>query len=166
MNTTKKFAHAAGLAVFLTAVCVGPAQAGGPEPRPNLTPGHTDPKPGPKPGHADLKPGHSGLKPGQSDLKPSHTDPKPSRWYYAGGYSTLGNFHVKPSHAQTKECINEGGASASATTLGSPGPSSGNIVQNPITGRINVCGNTINVGGIGDPASGGGNNGGGSGGNS
>ncbi|MFJ5227790.1 chaplin [Streptomyces sp. NPDC088400] len=134
MNTTKKFAHAAGLAVFLTAVCAGPAQAGGPEPRPNL--------------------------------KPGQADPKPSRWYYAGGYSSLGNVHAKPSHAQTKECISEGGASASATVLDSPGPGSGNIVQIPITGRINLCGNTINVGGIGAPASGGGNNGGGSGGNS
>lgn len=148
MNTTKKFAHAAGLAVFLSAMCAGPAQAAGPEPRPNL-----------KPGHTDLKPGHSGLKSSKSDPKSSKADPKPSRWHYEGGYSRLGDLHAKPSHALTKECISEGGASASATLLDSPGPGSGNIVQIPITGRINLCGNTINVGGIGDATSGGGSGG-------
>lgn len=47
-----------------------------------------------------------------------------------------------------------GGASAEAVAIGSPGILSGNIVQVPINVPINVCGNSINVIGLLNPAAG------------
>ncbi|MER7841303.1 chaplin [Streptomyces sp. NPDC096040] len=46
------------------------------------------------------------------------------------------------------------GASASGTAVGSPGVLSGNVVQIPIYIPINVCGNTVNVLALLNPAAG------------
>ncbi|MER5862426.1 chaplin [Kitasatospora sp. NPDC002040] len=51
-------------------------------------------------------------------------------------------------------CVNTGGASASAVVVGSPGVLSGNNIQIPISIPINVCGNSVNVVGAGNPAGG------------
>ncbi|MDX6311974.1 MAG: hypothetical protein QOF84_5143 [Streptomyces sp.] len=47
-----------------------------------------------------------------------------------------------------------GGASARAVAIGSPGVLSGNVIQVPISIPINVCGNTVNVVGLLNPAHG------------
>ncbi|GAA2481981.1 chaplin [Streptomyces gobitricini] len=44
------------------------------------------------------------------------------------------------------------GASADAAAVGSPGVISGNVVQVPIDIPINLCGNTINIIGLLNPA--------------
>ncbi|GGT40813.1 chaplin [Streptomyces chromofuscus] len=43
-------------------------------------------------------------------------------------------------------------AEAEGAAIGSPGVLSGNVVQIPIHIPINVCGNTVNVGGLLNPA--------------
>jgi len=45
-----------------------------------------------------------------------------------------------------------GGAHATGAAVGSPGVLSGNVVQIPINIPINVCGNTVNVIGLLNPA--------------
>jgi hypothetical protein len=47
-----------------------------------------------------------------------------------------------------------GGASARAVAVGSPGVLSGNVIQVPISIPINVCGNTVNVVALLNPAHG------------
>ncbi|MEV5612919.1 chaplin family protein [Streptomyces sp. NPDC052225] len=47
-----------------------------------------------------------------------------------------------------------GGAQAGGHTSDSPGVGSGNHVQVPVDVPVNACGNSINVGGVGNPASG------------
>ncbi|MER7111091.1 chaplin [Streptomyces sp. NPDC000229] len=44
------------------------------------------------------------------------------------------------------------GASADAAAVGSPGVISGNVIQVPIDIPINVCGNTVNIVGLLNPA--------------
>ncbi len=46
------------------------------------------------------------------------------------------------------------GATANGAAVGSPGLLSGNVVQVPINLPINVCGNTVNVVGLLNPAAG------------
>src|SRR3954454_6732427 len=46
------------------------------------------------------------------------------------------------------------GASANGTAVGSPGLISGNTVQLPVHVPVNVCGNTVNVVGLLNPAAG------------
>jgi hypothetical protein len=46
----------------------------------------------------------------------------------------------------------DGGASANAIAAHSPGVLSGNVIQVPIEVPVNVCGNTINVIGLINPA--------------
>ncbi|WP_345570791.1 MULTISPECIES: chaplin [Streptomyces] len=48
----------------------------------------------------------------------------------------------------------DGGADADGVAVGSPGVLSGNVVQVPINAQINVCGNSINLVGLLNPASG------------
>jgi hypothetical protein len=45
-----------------------------------------------------------------------------------------------------------GGASAQGAAIGSPGVLSGNVIQVPVHVPVNVCGNTINVIGLLNPA--------------
>ncbi|MCD0481355.1 chaplin [Streptacidiphilus sp. ASG 303] len=45
-----------------------------------------------------------------------------------------------------------GGALAQGTAVGSPGVLSGNVIQVPVHVPVNVCGNTINVIGLLNPA--------------
>ncbi|WP_033823171.1 chaplin [Kitasatospora sp. MBT63] len=45
-----------------------------------------------------------------------------------------------------------GGATAQGAAVGSPGVLSGNLVQVPVHVPVNVCGNTISVIGLLDPA--------------
>ncbi|MEV5613237.1 chaplin [Streptomyces sp. NPDC052225] len=45
-----------------------------------------------------------------------------------------------------------GGATATGAAVGSPGVLSGNVVQVPISIPVNVCGNSINVIGLLNPA--------------
>ncbi|MFE7639398.1 chaplin [Kitasatospora sp. NPDC057518] len=63
------------------------------------------------------------------------------------------------------ECLNtDGDAHAEGLAAGSPGVLSGNLIQIPVNLEANVCGNTIDIVGLLNPASGGGgggNNGGG-----
>ncbi|MDG9724529.1 chaplin [Streptomyces sp. DH41] len=47
-----------------------------------------------------------------------------------------------------------GGAAADGTAAGSPGLISGNTVQLPVDVPVNVCGNTVNVAGLLNPAAG------------
>ncbi|MEV6737653.1 chaplin [Streptomyces sp. NPDC051104] len=47
-----------------------------------------------------------------------------------------------------------GGAQAGGHTSDSPGVGSGNTAQVPVDVPVNVCGNSVNVGGIGNPAGG------------
>ncbi|WUK90091.1 chaplin [Streptomyces sp. NBC_00358] len=44
------------------------------------------------------------------------------------------------------------GADAGATAAGSPGVLSGNVVQIPVSGALNLCGNTVDVVGLLNPA--------------
>ncbi|MET9827413.1 chaplin, partial [Streptomyces sp. NPDC006349] len=46
------------------------------------------------------------------------------------------------------------GASAGGSSVGSPGLISGNTVQLPVDVPVNVCGNTVNVAGLLNPAAG------------
>ncbi|MEV5317363.1 chaplin [Streptomyces sp. NPDC052687] len=46
------------------------------------------------------------------------------------------------------------GACAYGVAVGSPGVLSGNVIQIPVDLDLNVCGNSINVGGLGNPATG------------
>jgi hypothetical protein len=46
------------------------------------------------------------------------------------------------------------GAIADGAAIGSPGVLSGNVIQVPVSIPVNVCGNTINVVGILNPAAG------------
>ncbi|RPE41709.1 small secreted domain DUF320 [Streptomyces sp. Ag109_O5-1] len=48
----------------------------------------------------------------------------------------------------------DGGASAHAAAIGSPGFLSGNVVQFPIDISTNICGNTLNPAGLLNPAGG------------
>ncbi|WP_405733379.1 chaplin [Streptomyces sp. NBC_01537] len=43
-------------------------------------------------------------------------------------------------------------AGAQAAAVGSPGVLSGNVIQVPVHIPINVCGNTVNLGGLLNPA--------------
>ena len=45
-----------------------------------------------------------------------------------------------------------GGAYADAVAFGSPGIASGNVVQAPVNSQLNVCGNSVNVVGVLNPA--------------
>ena len=47
-----------------------------------------------------------------------------------------------------------GGATATGSSTGSPGILSGNTVQAPVHVPVNVCGDTVNVVGVGNPAAG------------
>ncbi|GAA3773861.1 chaplin [Streptomyces chiangmaiensis] len=47
-----------------------------------------------------------------------------------------------------------GGSHAGGHTSGSPGVGSGNHVQVPVDVPVNVCGNSVDVGGLGNPATG------------
>lgn len=47
-----------------------------------------------------------------------------------------------------------GGASATGSSVGSPGILSGNTVQAPVDAPVNVCGDTVNVVGVGNSANG------------
>ncbi|MFJ6137131.1 chaplin [Kitasatospora sp. NPDC092286] len=59
-------------------------------------------------------------------------------------------------------CANIGeGAHANGVAAGSPGVLSGNQIQIPISIPINICGNSIDIIGLFNPAGGGGNGGGG-----
>ncbi|MET9439567.1 chaplin [Streptomyces sp. NPDC006610] len=56
-------------------------------------------------------------------------------------------------------CANQGGggaggAQAEGTAEGSPGVGSGNLIQAPVHVPVNVCGNTVDVVGAGNPAAG------------
>ncbi|KAB8157456.1 DUF320 domain-containing protein [Streptomyces sp. 3MP-14] len=61
---------------------------------------------------------------------------------------------LNPAFGNT--CVNEGdgGASATGGASGSPGFISGNNVQAPVEVPVNACGNSVNVVGLGNPASG------------
>ncbi|MFJ5226218.1 chaplin [Streptomyces sp. NPDC088400] len=104
----EKLIGSVGLSLFLTAVCVGSAQA-------------------------------------CDDPDHEHTNTAPS--------------HARPG------CYNSGSASASGVALNSPGVLSGNVIQAPISIPLNVCGNSINVGGLLNGVGGGGGANGGGGGN-
>ncbi len=45
-----------------------------------------------------------------------------------------------------------GGASAQADAVGSPGVASGNVIQVPVSVPINLCGNTVNIFALHNPA--------------
>lgn len=45
-----------------------------------------------------------------------------------------------------------GGASAKAAAVGSPGVASGNVIQVPISVPINLCGNTVDIIALLNPA--------------
>ncbi|MEW1634464.1 chaplin [Streptomyces sp. NPDC093801] len=49
-------------------------------------------------------------------------------------------------------CAHGGGATAEGLAAGSPGVLSGNLVQVPVHVPVNVCGNTVNVIGLLNPA--------------
>jgi hypothetical protein len=44
------------------------------------------------------------------------------------------------------------GAHAGGQAVGSPGVASGNLVQTPVNAPVNVSGNSVNVGGVMNPA--------------
>jgi hypothetical protein len=64
----------------------------------------------------------------------------------------FGNHCVNASNRQVGS--GTGGAFASGTATGSPGVGSGNNVQVPVHVPVNACGNTVNVVGAANPASG------------
>ncbi|RKN47215.1 chaplin [Streptomyces hoynatensis] len=47
-------------------------------------------------------------------------------------------------------CVNLGDANAGALAAGSPGLISGNVIQIPVSVPINLCGNSLNLVGIGN----------------
>ncbi|WP_377268382.1 chaplin [Peterkaempfera sp. SMS 1(5)a] len=49
-------------------------------------------------------------------------------------------------------CATGGGAVAEGAAVGSPGVLSGNVIQVPVHVPVNLCGNTINVIGLLNPA--------------
>ena len=63
--------------------------------------------------------------------------------------------------AADNTCGNENGSgdssgstTANGTAVGSPGIASGNLISAPINAPVNICGNSVNVVGIGNPATG------------
>lgn len=63
--------------------------------------------------------------------------------------------------AADNTCGNENGSggsggstTATGAALGSPGIASGNLISAPINAPVNICGNSVNVVGIGNPAAG------------
>ncbi|MGK4584213.1 chaplin [Kitasatospora sp. HPMI-4] len=67
--------------------------------------------------------------------------------------------HDGHDHFPPADCLNIGNAYAKGFAVGSPGVLSGNNIQIPVNALINICGNTIDVVGVGNPAIGGGGNG-------
>lgn len=73
-------------------------------------------------------------------------------WVQQDGYAPEyydGNDNGNGDYGNGVTCINTGGASASAVVAGSPGVLSGNNIQIPISIPINICGNSVNILGIG-----------------
>ncbi|WP_141204122.1 chaplin [Streptomyces griseorubiginosus] len=66
----------------------------------------------------------------------------------SGGYGDSGGYGGHGSHG------GHGGSHAGGHTGGSPGVGSGNHVEVPIDAPVNVCGNSVDVIGIGNPAMG------------
>ncbi|MEU7639115.1 MULTISPECIES: chaplin [unclassified Streptomyces] len=63
----------------------------------------------------------------------------------AAGIAVVGGAGVASAHGH-------GGASAKGAAVGSPGVLSGNLIQMPVHVPINVCGNTVDIVGILNPA--------------
>ncbi|MFE1173394.1 chaplin [Streptomyces sp. NPDC058773] len=61
----------------------------------------------------------------------------------AAGVAVLGGAGVAGAH---------GGAGAAGVAQNSPGVISGNLIQVPVDIPVNVCGNTVNIGGLLNPA--------------
>ncbi|MFI8324648.1 chaplin [Streptomyces sp. NPDC085529] len=59
---------------------------------------------------------------------------------------------LNPAFGNT--CVNsdQSGATAEGAAVGSPGVGSGNLAQVPVHVPVNLCGNTVNVGGLLNPA--------------
>ncbi|WP_406291655.1 chaplin [Embleya sp. NBC_00896] len=145
MNKIRKTVLIASLGVSLTMVGAGSAAAAGGE------------KPCPKPGHhssdCNNKPmgtpdHHESGKPS----KPEHQESsKPSKPGHHEEHSTPSQHseHGNSGHgSHGNTCINRGGASAQGAAVGSPGILSGNNIQIPISIPINICGNSLNIGGL------------------
>ncbi|MFD5270651.1 chaplin [Streptomyces sp. NPDC058335] len=73
---------------------------------------------------------------------------------HSGGKSGGGNHSGSGSHSGSGAHSGSGGAQAGGHTAGSPGVGSGNNVQAPVDVPVNVCGNTVDVVGILNPAMG------------
>ncbi|MEV0371537.1 chaplin [Streptomyces sp. NPDC050636] len=62
------------------------------------------------------------------------------------GIAVMGGAGIAAAHGGS------GGAHASGTAVGSPGVVSGNLIQVPVNVPVNVCGNTVNVVALLNPA--------------
>ncbi|KUJ67240.1 hypothetical protein ACZ90_29595 [Streptomyces albus subsp. albus] len=69
-----------------------------------------------------------------------------------GGKGHQTQSHHKKQRGHKKDKGHHSGASAKGVAIGSPGILSGNVVQVPINIPINICGNSIHVVGILNPA--------------
>ncbi|MFE6690690.1 chaplin [Streptomyces sp. NPDC057743] len=63
----------------------------------------------------------------------------------AAGIAVVGGAGMASAH-------DHGGANAAGGSVGSPGVISGNVIQVPIHLPVNVCGNSINIIGLLNPA--------------
>ncbi|KUL55268.1 chaplin [Streptomyces sp. NRRL F-4489] len=61
----------------------------------------------------------------------------------AAGFAVVGGAGVAAAH---------GGATAAGGAVGSPGVISGNLIQVPVDVPINLCGNSVNIIGLLNPA--------------
>jgi hypothetical protein len=68
--------------------------------------------------------------------------------------SDHGSHGFGSGHDGSDEHHGRGGASAEAVAAGSPGVASGNVIQVPVDVPVNVCGNSVNVIAVANPAKG------------
>ncbi|MEY6569750.1 chaplin, partial [Streptomyces sp. PGLac3x] len=59
---------------------------------------------------------------------------------------------LNPAFGNTCANVGDGGAKAEGAATNSPGVASGNVVQAPVDVPLNVCGNSVNVVGLLNPA--------------
>ncbi|GGP63020.1 chaplin family protein [Streptomyces abikoensis] len=71
-----------------------------------------------------------------------------------GGHAHKGNGHGGSGHGSGHGGSGHGGALAQGVSEDSPGVASGNTVQAPVSIPVNACGNSVDVVGIGNPATG------------
>ncbi|MFE4825379.1 chaplin [Streptomyces sp. NPDC056672] len=92
----------------------------------------------------------------------SHTSPQGGGPHHGGphhggsqqGGSHQGGSHHGGSHPAATHTVPAGGSHAGGGSVNSPGVGSGNTIEVPIDIPVNVCGNSVTIGGLLNPAMG------------